>query len=341
MNFLEVKGLMKRVYNSKTSLNANDEGDIKKLVEKVFGDGTVTPDPSMLHQFNNVVVQVADEIAKPKATEILGILADFKTATPGTIYQYKIPAKSKARFKWSALGTGVDLVRVEGGKSTVAVPTALQSGFSYEPLSLVQDAVENFRLLVNNAVEAKLKLYFQAVARVMQSAIASGKIPANNVKEGSNLSFADYSRVASIISRVGMGGRPIFIADSLMIDYFANFQASDATLSKLLTDDMKMQLLTDLVPTTIGRTTAVNLVNPFIDRTNGSVELPVNEGYMVSSAVGQKPFVIVEYGGLKQFTEQDPEDEIVKVMLKQEASVELIFGEAIGFLKEESAIAGF
>ena len=86
--------------------------------------------------------------------------------------------------------------------------------------------------------------------------------------------------------------------------------------------------------TSIGRTTAVNLVNPFTDDTNSAVELPVNEGYFFSSAVSSKPFTIVEYGGMKQFTEQDPEDERIKIMIKQEAAVELIHGNAIGYVKE-------
>lgn len=342
MDVKKVKELMTRVYNNKMIEDAekgiSDEKDIKELCAKVFGDGSATPNPALLHDFNTVLVQTADQIAKPMATEMLGLFADFKTQTPGTIYQYTVPAKSKARMKFTALGSGVDLVRVEGGKKSIATPTVLSSGFYYEPESLVQDDVEYFRKLVNEVAEAKVRLYLSSVMKLINSAISSQKIPTANVKVGSNLAIADYNKVASTIARVGTGGKPIFIADTLLIDYFANFQATDATLSKLLTDNLKSELLTALVPTTIGRTTAINLVNPFTDETNSKVELPVNTGYMFSSAVSQKPFTIVEYAGLKQNTETDVEDGRVKVMLKQEAAVELLFGEAIGVITEQSAV---
>jgi hypothetical protein len=341
MDNKKVKELMLRVYNNKmiedTEKGISDEKDIKALCQKVFGDGSATPNPALLHDFNTVLVQTADQIAKPMATEMLSLFADFKTANPGTLYQYTVPAKSKARMKFTALGSGVDLVRVEGGKKSIAVPTVLSAGFYYEPESLVQDDVEYFRKLVNDVAEAKVRLYLTSVMKLIQTAITSHKIPTANVRVGSNLGIADYNKTASTISRVGNGGKVVFVADSLLIDYFANFQVSDTTISKLLTDSIKTELLTALVPTTIGRTTAINLVNPFTDETNSKVELPINTGYMFSSAVSQKPFTIVEYAGLKQNTETDVEDGRVKVMIKQEAAIELLFGEAIGVICEQSS----
>ncbi|OME55391.1 hypothetical protein BSK59_12995 [Paenibacillus odorifer] len=330
----KIEQLFKRVLNSKeTSLS--DASDIKAYCEKVFGNGTATPDPSLLHQFNNLVVQEADKISKPEVSKILNLLANFQTRNPGQLVQYKIPTKTKTKVVWAANGTGVDLHRVEGQKTKIAEPKKFQTGFYYEPIDLVNDSVENFRKLVSDIGEAKLRLYMEQVSKLVRSAIASTLIPNANVKTGNALNLTDYNKVASTLGRYG--GRPIFVADTLLIDYFAMQQATDPTIKGLLYDDIKKELLTSLNPTTIGRTTAVNLVNPFTDETNSKVQLPVNEGYMFAGDVSQKPFQIVEYGGMRQMTEQDSEDERIKLKITQEAAVELVFGEIIGYVREDSS----
>lgn len=327
--------LFNRVLNSKETSD-KDVLDIKEYCQKVFGDGSVTADPASIHQFNNLVVQEADKVAKPKVTSILGLLANVTTAKRGDLVKIDLPKKHKAKVVWAALGTGVDLIRVDGKKSKVAIPTAFQTGFSYEPLDLVTDSVENFRKLVEDVAEAKVRLYMAQISKLVQAAITSSVIPDVNVEVGSNLTLADYNKVASTLARYG--GRPVFVADTLLIDNFAQQQATDSVVKELLYDDLKKELLTSLNPTTIGRTTAVNLVNPFLDETNSSVELPVNQGYMFAGEASQKPFKVVEYGGLRQYTEQDPEDERIKMKLVQEAAIELVYGEIIGFIKDDSII---
>lgn len=336
LNNEKLKGLFTRAMNAQTT-TPEDEKDIKEYITKVFGDGSVTPDPSLLHQFNNLVVQKADEIAKPLATDILSLLANFKTSSPGTLVQYDIPVKNRAKVVWAANGTGVDLVRVEGSKSKIAVPQKFQTGFYYEPLDLANGSVENFRKLVNDIANAKVRLYFEVVSKLTATAVASTEIPTANVKVGANLTLADYNKVASTLARYG--GKPVFVGDTLLIDFFAMQQATDSVYKGLLTDDLKEELLTALNPSTIGRTTAVNLVNPFIDETNSKVDLPVNIGYMFAGGVSQKPFQIVEYGAMRQMTEQDMEDERIKLKITQEAAIELVFGQAIGYIEEQASVA--
>lgn len=331
----KLKGLFSRVYNSK--MEENDSSDIKAYITKVFGDGGQNPDPSALHQFNTLVVETADQIAKPMVTNLLSIFAKVESRNRGDLVELKIPQKNKAKVVWSATGSGVDLVRVEGKKSIFAVPAHLSTGFYYEPLDLVKDSEEYFRKLVNDVANAKVRLFLDKINELTATAIASGKIPAKNVKTGSNITIAEYNKVASVLQRYG--GRPVFVADSLLIDYFAMQQATDSTLKNLLTDGIKDELLTALNPTTIARTTAVNLVNPFTDETNSKVELPVNKGFMFAGGVEQKPFSIVEYGGLRQMTETDIEDERVKMKITQDVAVNLIFGEAIGVIEEQAAVA--
>lgn len=344
MSMLDInktKDLFTRVYNNKMIIDEvkgiSDEKDIKELCTKVFGDGSMTPDPSLLHQFNNIVVQTADQIAQPMATNLLAYFADFQTAKPGDLYSYIVPAKSRAKVKWAALGTGVDLVRVETGKKTVAIPTTLQTGFYYEPLDMVQDSVVNFQKLVNDIANAKIRLYLDAISKLTAAAITSGKIPASNAKVGDNTNISDFKKISSVIQRVG-NSAPIFIGDSLLIDYYANQQATDTSAKVLLSEILKDELRTALNITQIGKTTCINLVNPFMDETNSSVELPVNIGYFLASAVSLKPFKIVEYAGLRQFTEQNAEDERIKIMLKQECAVEIVCGQGLGYVKENLAV---
>lgn len=331
----KIRALFSRVLDQKNT-SMDDANDIKEYCNKVFGNGSVTPDPSMLHQFNNLIVQEADKFAKPKLTKVVELLATFVQKERGDIYQYNIPQDRKTKVVWAALGTGVDLVRVDKRKTKTAAPENFQTGFSYEPLDLVKDSVENFRKLVDDVSEAKIRLYMNQVSKLIQAAIASTVIPNANVKQGDNLTLADYNKLVSTLQRYG--GRPIFIGDPLLIDHFA-LQQTGAVYKELLTDDIRDELRTALNPTSIGRSTAVNLVNPFLDETNSSVELPVNEGYMLTGTNAQKPFIIVEYGGLRQFTETDADIERVKMKIAQEAAIELMFGEAIGYIRENSAVS--
>jgi len=337
----KILGLANRVYNNKMiedkATGISDENDIREYCEKVFGDGSATPDPSAIHQFNNVLVITADTVTKNLKANLLELFADVVNENPGTLHAYSVPNKIKAKFKWAANGTGVDLVRVSAGKKTIAVPQNFQTGFYYEPLDLVQDSVTNFRALVDNLAEAKIKLYLAQVQKLIAAAITAGTIPSNNVLSGANTTIQNFNKKAGNIARAGIGGTPIFVADSLLIDYYAEQQYTDANIKYIIPENMKSELLTSMNITQIGRTTAVNLINSFTDDTNSATELPVNEGYLFNSAVGGKPFKIVEYGGMRQKTEQDPEDERIKLVIKQEAAVEMIYGAGIGYVKETNS----
>lgn len=328
----KLKGLFSRVAHDK--MVETDENDIREFAAKVFGKGEYNPDPSLLHQFNNLVVQTADELAKPQVSDIVGLLATVKPAQRDQVVKYEIPQKSKARMRWSANGTGVDLVRVEGKKSEIAVPRTFTTGFYYEPFGMVEDALEGFRKLVTDVADAKIRLYLDQINKLVATAVASQDIPTNNQLIASNATLQNYNKLASVISRYG--GRPVFVADTLLIDHFANQMATDATYSKLLTDRMREEIVRELNPATIGRTDAFNLVNPFMDKDNSKTELPVNVGYMLAGSATQKPFVLVEFGGLRQMTEQDIEDERIKMKLAQDADIELIFGEALGYVKDDT-----
>jgi len=332
----KLKGLFSRVYKDEM-INDTEKGlfaekDITAYVTRVFGDGSANPDPSLLHQFNQVVVETADEIAKPMVTDMLGLFANTQNRQRGQLVQINIPKKNKAKVVWSANGSGVDLVRVAGQDKKIATPHTFSTGFYYEPLDLVTDTVTNFRELVNDVANAKVRLYLNEIYKLVDAAIGSSDIPSANVKQGSGLTTADYNKIASVLQRYG--GRPVFVADSLLIDHFANDMAN--AQPQLVPENVKEELYTALNITNIGRTTAVNLINPFTDDTNAQTELPVNRGYMFAGSVNQKPFSVVEYGGMRQLTEQDPEDERIKIKLVQEASINFLFGQAIGVVEDDA-----
>ena len=331
----KLKGLFARSMQEK--VQDEDVRDMTEFAKRVFGDGSFNPNPSLLHDFNNLVVQQADVIAKPMVTDMVSTLATYKTAQRDQVIKYEIPVKNKAKVRWSANGSGVDLVRVENAKSETAVPRAFSTGFYYEPFGMVQDAIASYQTLVNDVANAKVRLYFNEISKLMDAAVTAGDIPAGNILSGANLTLAQYNKLASRLARIG-GGRPVFVADSLLIDHFAQQQATTAN-GTLLTDRMREELVRELNIAQIGRTDAVNLVNPFLDPAGTKTELPVNQGYMLAGTGTQKPFVVVEFGGLRQMTEQDMEDERVKMKITQDADIQLIFGEAIGKVKEDSAVA--
>lgn len=331
----KLQGLFSRVYNNK--MEENDASHITEFAKRVFGDGSENPDPSLLHKFNNLVVKQADEVAKPIVTDMLGIFASVTTAARDQVIKYEIPQKNKAKVRWSANGSGVDLVRVEGKKSEIAVPRTFSTGFYYEPFGMVTDAVTNTKKLIDDIANAKVRLYLDQIYKLVDAAVASQKIPTANILAGDNLTLAQYNKTASVLARYG--GRPVFVGDTLLIDYFAMQQATDSTYKELLTDNIRTELLTSMNASKIGRTDALNLINPFTDETNSRVELPVNTGFLFAGSQTQKPFVVTEFGGLRQMTEQDMEDERIKIKLVQEADIQLLFGETIGKITENTSVA--
>ena len=335
---MEISKLFDRVYNNKMIITdeVNDEKDLKAYCERVFGNGEFNPDPSALHQFNNLVVKKADEVAKPMLTDIIGLLANYQSEKRGNVIEFTLPSKRKARFVWSANGVGVDLIRVAGKQKEVAVPRTFSTGFYYEPDDLVQDSVNSFNDLVNNLAEAKINLYLKEINKIIAAAKTAQKIPTKNVKEGSNVTLAEYTAIASTLARYG--GRPLFIADTLLIDKIAQQQSITDGISNLLTDKYKIELLNELNITTIGRTDAMNLVNPFIDDKNSVTELPVNIGYMLAGEGRLKPFTVVEYGGMRQTTDTDFETGRVMMKIFQDASINLVFASTLGFIKDDAVL---
>lgn len=335
-NTNELDGLFTRVMNAK-EVDEKDDKYMKEYIERVFNSGNL-PSEHELQQFNNLVVKQADEIAKPQIANILGLLADITTEKVNTVVQYKLPKKHKAKVVWAANGTSAEHTRVAGQDSRTAKPAKLQTGFYYEPQSLVGEDVTAFKDLVAQVAEAKVDMYFQQVLMLLDAGLSTGKIPTANQAIGTNLTLADYNKVAGTVQRYG--GRPVFVADIALVDKIGQQQSTDTTFKNILTEDLKGELAHSLTITRIGRTEAISYSNPFTDATNTKTELPIDAGFMFAGGVKEKPFKIIEFGGMTQFTKFDSDLERVEMKIYQVAAVEFVFGEAIGYVKDDSVTLG-
>lgn len=332
-NEKETLSLFKRVYSN--NLQKDDDVAIAEIAKAVFGDGTVTPDPSALHQFNNLIMKTANPLIKPKLQDLLSIFAEYKSARPQDTVVYKVPKTVKARFKRHAPGSDVIHVRVDNAEKVPAEGIVYALGFTYEGALFVEDPLGTFRKLVDDVVEAMARKLFEEAVELIKTAVEASEIPANNVLAGSDLKLKDYNKVAGRLARYG--GRPVFIADTLLIDHFAEQQATVGG-GNLITDSMIEGIVRDMSPTVIGRTNAVSLINPFEDKTNTKTEYPVNVGYLLASEGDQKPLAVTTFGGLKQTTDTSYETEIVNMKVTFKADVSLLFGELVGKVTENTAV---
>ncbi len=338
-----LKNLGLNIYNNKfTAVEgqemSKEEAELKEICNKTFGNGT--PSPENLHLFNQFLVETVEEIAKPKVDYILGLLADFKSVPAGTVQVYKLPKTVQPKFLYTAKGTGVDLVRIDGEYTIKhAVPTSMTYGGYYEITTFMADPIEAFRNAVDSLVQAKLDFYFEKVFEVMAAAIASGEIPAANVQNGSNLGLAEFQKLENVMIRLS-GGRPLFVGDMALINNLtANVSEAHKT-ADLLTDEYRRALREELVPSRISKTIALPFPNGWIDEKNTQVRFNVQQGFMFPGGIsGKKPFAITEFGVKRQYSEIDPELEQVKLKIVFESDITLLNGRFIGSLTDDQVTA--
>ncbi len=331
-------GLMTRVHNNKMEFDVekkiDDEGAIKALCNAVFNDGGVTPDPTTLHQFNNIVVKVADQIAQPDLKALLDYFANWTTVPADTqLLQYDKPQPVGLKFKWTATGSNVALKRVEAGETGFVKIENVQAGISYNPLTKSETCVANFRALVNDIAAAKIRLVYDKIMELIAAAVTSGTIPATQIVDKSGSTVADFNKVANIIARRN-GARPIFVADRVLINYFAELVGAGA--STILVNDIKDDMY-NYELTNLRTADAVPMENKFTDDKNTRTEFPVNRGYILgSTSTSRKAFEVALAGGIVQYTENSFIDGRVKMIIRQGLGIDMLTGNAIGYIEEDS-----
>lgn len=309
-----------------------DEKDFLDICKKTWGQGT--PSTENLERFNKLIVETAETIAEPKITKILNLLSQYKKADIDAVVMYDIPKTAKAKILYGANGSGVDLIRL-GADDTkqMAIRRTFVYGTQYDITSFLSDPKKGFKEAVTLLANAKIEKFFELMFACMKESIKNAKIPTNNVKEGSNLTLADYQKVENVMIRLG-GGRPLFIADTALINHFAN--QIPTTQTALLTDEVKDMLREDLVPSKISKSIAMTFPNPWIDDKNSKVKFSVKQGFMFPSNAKGKPFGITEFGNRREYSKIDIETERVTLQVKFDADVTLLNGRYLGVIEDDS-----
>lgn len=343
----QAQDMMLRVYNGKMIQEdkekniMGDERAIQELCAKVFGDGSENPDPTTLHQFNNIVVRTADKVAEPDLQKMLTYFANIQNVPADTqLIEYKKAHPLHLKFKWTAIGSQPALKRVEQGEVDFIRISNVQTAISYNPLTQNANCVENFRTLVNDIASAKVRLMYETIMNLIQSAVtgSSGKIPTQQIVDKSSVTPVDFNKVANIIAR-RTGSRPIFVADRMLIDSIATQIGTTATT--LLTDSIKDDMY-NFELTNLRTADAVPMVNEFTTLDGFATQFPVNRGYILGGAgYSKKPFEIALAGGLVQNTENEFVHGRVKMVIRQAIGIDLLAGECIGVIEDDAITSAY
>ena len=338
----QAKDMMLRVYNNKcvvTDVENNIKGDeeiITELCGKVFGDGSVTPNPALLHDFNNIVVRVADEVSRPDIEQLLKWFANYQNVPADTqmvMYTHEHPKYLK--FKWSADGSEPILRRVEEGRQDYITISNIQTGISYNPLTLNSNCVENFRALVGQVANAKVQLVYETIMHMIQKAVTApqSQIPAQQIVKGSNVTTADFNKVANMVGR-RTASKPIFIADTVFIDHLA--EQIETKNFNIIADSRKEDFYSYNV-TDLRTASAVPMVNNFTTLSGVETQFPVNTGYMVGGAGNaRKPFEVALAGGLTQITETEAIEGRIKMTIRQKIGIDFLAGYNLAVITDDS-----
>lgn len=341
-NMKEAKDMMLRVYNGKAIVSdaekniKGDEEIITELCGKVFGDGSVTPNPALLHDFNNIVVRVADTVAQPDIEQLLNYFANYQNVPADTqmiMYTHDHPRYLK--FKWSADGSEPILRRVEQGTQDYITISMVQTGISYNPLTLNTNCVENFKALVGQIAQAKVQLVYETIMNMIQKAVSAvtSPIPAQQKISGANITTAQFNKVANIIGR-RTHSKPLFLADTVFIDHLAD---QIETKNFNIITDSKKDAFYGYNVTDLRTADAVALVNDFTTLDGIKTQFPVNTGYVVGGAGNsRKPFEIAMAGGLTQITETEAIEGRIKMTIRQKMGVDFLAGYNLAVITDDS-----
>lgn len=335
----KLRDLGLRVYNNKMLVEKIDgeevevdKKDFADICKKTWGNGVPTTDN--LERFNALIIETADKIAEPKIEKVLNLLAQYKKVGINSTVMYELPKTVKPKLVVAANGSGIDLVRLGGEKTKrLAQPKVFGFGCYYEITDFLGDPERAFREAVESVANAKIEKFFEIMFECMKASVKNAEIPANNVKEGSSLSLADFQKVENTIIRLG-GGRPLFVADSSLINHFADQIPTSQTA--LLTDDVRDMLREDLVPSKISKSIALTLPNEWIDDKNSKVKFDCQRGFLFPSNIKGKPFGITEFGEKRTYSELDWETEQVKLNIKFSADITLLNGRYLGVITDNS-----
>lgn len=351
MATIDVKQLAmaKRVYNNKMEIEKDKEGNIiagdemalTKLVNSAFTKNGEINNYQAFRDLNKLILVGAEEFGKADFQKVINMLADYEQVGANDIKIYELPKeKVKATMKLTATGSGVDFTRIPSYRNTeLATPVKHQFGVYYNVSRMISDPVNEYKNVVDIVREEKVKYILSKIYSVASAAATAGKIPAQQIHTDANMTFPDFRSIESSLIRYGRNTRPVLIADPAFISNLVDKQATvnvNDNISKYLTDDLREKLLSATTFETVGRTICINLDNPYTDKMNTKVDLPVNEAIMIAGG-SSSPFKVTEFGGLTMLEDtlnQNIETEQVHLKISDKVDVTLLLTQAIAYLKD-------
>lgn len=351
MATIDVKQLAmaKRVYNNKMEIEKDKEGNIiagdemalTKLVNSAFTKNGEINNYQAFRDLNKLILVGAEEFGKADFQKVINMLADYEQVGANDIKIYELPKeKVKATMKLTATGSGVDFTRIPSYRNTeLATPVKHQFGVYYNVSRMISDPVNEYKNAVDIVREEKVKYILSKIYSVASAAATAGKIPAQQIHTDANMTFPDFRSIESSLIRYGRNTRPVLIADPAFISNLVDKQATvnvNDNISKYLTDDLREKLLSATTFETVGRTICINLDNPYTDKMNTKVDLPVNEAIMIAGG-SSSPFKVTEFGGLTMLEDtlnQNIETEQVHLKISYKVDVTLLLTQAIAYLKD-------
>ena len=351
MATIDVKQLAmaKRVYNNKMEIEKDKEGNIiagdemalTKLVNSAFTKNGEINNYQAFRDLNKLILVGAEEFGKADFQKVINMLADYEQVGANDIKIYELPKeKVKATMKLTATGSGVDFTRIPSYRNTeLATPVKHQFGVYYNVSRMISDPVNEYKNAVDIVREEKVKYILSKIYSVASAAATASKIPAQQIHTDANMTFPDFRSIESSLIRYGRNTRPVLIADPAFISNLVDKQATvnvNDNISKYLTDDLREKLLSATTFETVGRTICINLDNPYTDKMNTKVDLPVNEAIMIAGG-SSSPFKVTEFGGLTMLEDtlnQNIETEQVHLKISYKVDVTLLLTQAIAYLKD-------
>ena len=350
MDITKMLEMGKRIYSNKMLEKKDEQGNIvlsdsdaiKALVEQTFTSGGEVKNMEQLRVFNRLIVETAELEAEPRIQPILDLISDYSKVGRYDKIVYEVPKKAKIKMAITATGAGVDFVRITPGQKKVpAKPETHQFGVYYNIERMISDPVNEFRNAVNYVTEYKVKYIYKKILALVAAAKTAGSIPTGQVLETAGVDILDYRDLEGKLLRYGKGTKPVMVADRNLIDSLAVKQATinlgvSGKEGLLLTDDLRKEILNSAEISQILRTTAIATDNPFTDYANSTVDLSVNEGIVIAGG-DKSPFMIREFGGMR--TSQglpDIEDERVNMKIDMKLDITLLYGQAMGYVKDTS-----
>lgn len=340
-----------RVYNNKM-LDAkdgkpSDEAVIRELVKKAFNENNSVNDIQQYRNLNQLIITTAEDVARPNIQRTIDLVAQYKTVGANDIMEYDVNDHNfKVSMALTATGAGVDFTKVPTYRRKVfAMPKKHQFGIKYSISRMVSDPVQEFKNAVNLVAEEKVKYILSQIYVITRQAVSASKIPSRQILDQAGIAFPDFRKVEASLLRYGNNVRPVLIGDNAFIGSLAEKQASvfvtptsNATL--YLTDDLKESLLRDVTIDQVSKTVCVSIDNPYTDRANSKVDLPINEAIMVAGGVNS-PFRVTDFGGMALLSDdinQHIESEEAFLKISYKVDITLLLNRAVGYLKDTSVL---